>query len=81
MFKFKRAFEQKNRCDVRFEQAYRHVRQFVSKSGLHKFAFSPLSRSLCSFFPLARSMYVLCAPLSHSHLVVVLKMLTNAIIK
>ena len=53
MFKFKRAFEQKNRCDVRFEQAYRHVRQFVSKSGLHKVAFF--------FFVLSLARWMSCA--------------------
>ncbi len=61
-----------------FEQAYTHVRQFVNKNGLHKIVFF-------SFFFPSLQLYIYiyihaCTVLlSHSHLV--LKMLTNAIIK
>ena len=56
-----------------FEQAYIHVRLFLSRNELHKVVFSYSSSSVLSI-------NVLCASFSHLYLVV-LKMLTNAIIK
>ncbi len=64
----------RRKYEMCFKQAYTHVRQFVSKSGLHKVAFFFFS------FILSLQLYIYMYVVL-SHLQLVPSMLTNAIIK